>query len=142
MNTQPSTRIPASQWLATSAALFGSLLLFNGCARKPIIVQAPPATVINQTTPAPAPSNNFAPVQKEREVIVVKEAPPAPRSETQPVQPSSEYVWIKGYWAWRNNQQTWVAGRWEIPPRAEAQWIEARWERSGDGYSFVEGYWR
>lgn len=59
-----------------------------------------------------------------------------------PPQPSPESVWIPGYWAWRNNQQQWVAGQWQIPPRPGATWVPARWEPRGSEYVFIDGYWQ
>ena len=126
-------------------------LLFSGCARRPVIVQSPPATVINQSSPpaasTPATVNvntSPAPMQPTgRDVIVLREAPPPPRAEPPPPPPpSTEYRWVPGYWTARDGRQEWVAGRWEMPPRTEAVWVQPRWERRSDGYVFVEGYWR
>ena len=36
----------------------------------------------------------------------------------------------------------WTAGRWDRPPRPGAVWVEPRWEPRGNGYVFIEGYWR
>jgi hypothetical protein len=110
-------------------------LAVAGCGRRPIIVQAPPATVIQ----APAPA---APVATGRDVIIVKEAPPAPREETPPPAPSSNYTWVPGYWTSRDGRQEWVPGRWEMPPRTGASWVAPRWERRSDGWVLIEGYWR
>jgi hypothetical protein len=56
--------------------------------------------------------------------------------------PSSDYVWIPGYWAWRLGQQQWIAGHWETPPHPGAKWVAPRWDHQGDGYVFVQGYWQ
>lgn len=117
-----------------------------GCARRPIIVQAPPATVIQSPAPAAAPTviqTPAAPAPTGRDVIVVREAPPPPRAEAPPPPPpSAEYKWIPGYWSARDGRQEWVAGRWEMPPRASATWVAPRWEQRGDGYVFIDGHWR
>lgn len=123
----------------------------SGCARRAIVVQAPPATVIQSPAPAPAPASTTviqappaaAPAPTGRDVIFVKEAPPPPRDEPPPPPaPSSEYKWVPGYWMSRDGRQEWVAGHWEMPPRTSATWVSPRWERRGDGYVFIEGYWR
>jgi hypothetical protein len=134
------------------AIQLSSIFLLAGaatsCARRPIIVQAPPATVIQSPAQAPAPATVIqtqpaTPAPTGRDVIVVKEAPPPPRQEPPPPPPpSSEYTWVNGYWAARDGRQEWVAGHWEVPPRAGATWMPPRWEQRGDGYVFVEGYWR
>jgi hypothetical protein len=132
--------------LAVATVQLGGLALLagalGGCARRPIIVQAPPATVIQN--PAPVVNNTPAPAPAPtgRDVIVIKEAPPPPREEAPPPPPSERYTWIPGYWTSRDGRQEWVAGRWEMPPRTGATWVSPRWERRGEGYVFIEGYWR
>jgi hypothetical protein len=125
-----------------SAALLGftpAVLLLAGCGRRPVIVQSPPATVIQ--APAPAPAVTITPAPSPQ-VIVMKEAPPPPRPEPMPPPPSSQYVWIAGYWSVRDGRQEWVSGHWEIPPRTASTWVAPRWERQGDGYIYVPGYWQ
>ena len=82
-----------------------------------------------------------APAQAVRE-IVVHVAPPPMRKEVIIERPSAHHVWIAGYWGWRSGRHEWIAGRWEQPPRGKSMWVEARWERRGDGFVFVEGFWR
>jgi hypothetical protein len=108
------------------------LLSLSSCARRPIIVQAPPATVINAAAPAPT----------GRDVIIVREAPPAPKSEAMTAQPSPQQTWIPGYWSWHDGKHTWVAGHWETPPSPGAVWAAPRWEQRADGYAFIPGGWR
>lgn len=118
----------------------------SGCARRPIIVQAPPATVIQSPAPATAGTTVIqspAPTPTGREVVFVKEAPPPPRAEPPPPPaPSAEYKWVPGYWTSSGGRQEWVPGHWEMPPRTTATWVAPRWEQRGDGYVFIEGYWR
>jgi hypothetical protein len=72
----------------------------------------------------------------------MKEAPPPPRYESMTPQPSQESVWIPGYWAWSDGQRQWVSGHWDVPPRVGSVWVAPRWDRQGDGYVFIQGYWR
>lgn len=44
-------------------------------------------------------------------VIVVREAPPAPRVERIP-EARRGYVWAPGYWDWKKNRHVWVRGKW------------------------------
>jgi hypothetical protein len=133
-------------WTVAAVSIVGGVvtLAFAGCGHRPIIVQTPSPTVVQ--TPAPAPTIMTAPppapTPPTHEVIVVNQAPPPPRPDTVAPQPSPEHVWIAGYWAWRDNQQQWVPGHWEIPPRPGATWIPARWEQRGSEYVFIEGYWQ
>lgn len=117
----------------------GAALLVAGCSHRPIVVQTPAPTVIQ--TP-PAATTEAAPAPTPPAVIVVNQAPPAPLQDTMPPQPSPQHVWIPGYWAWRNNQQQWITGHWEIPPHPGATWVEPRWEQRGSEYVFIDGYWQ
>jgi hypothetical protein len=133
-------------WTTAGVSLLGSALALGlaGCGHRPIIVQTPAPTVVQAPAPAPAimTAPAPAPTPPTHEVIVVNQAPPPPQQESMSPQPSTEHVWIAGYWAWRNNQQQWVPGHWEIPARPGATWIPARWEQRGSEYVFIEGYWQ
>lgn len=136
-NNEPRKRVAL---LAVSALPLAGIFLsagaLSGCARRPIVVQTPAPTVVQ--TPAPA-----APLTPTgREVIFLREAPPPLREETPPPPPSTEYRWIPGYWTARDGREEWVPGRYERPPRTTAVWVAPRWERRGEGYVFIEGYWR
>ena len=137
----PRMRLPQFAVLAIPFGVVSLIAGMSGCARRPIIVQAPPATVIQNPAPSTTTVNTLPPAG--RDVIIVKEAPPPPRAETPPPPPSSEYTWLPGYWASRDGRAPeWVPGHYEMPPRSSATWVPPRWERRGDGYAFVEGYWR
>jgi hypothetical protein len=69
------------------------------------------------------------------------QAPPAAQQEVPTQRPSSDHVWVSGYWTWRNNQYQWMAGHWEMPPRLGAVWIPPRWQQEGASWRFFEGYW-
>ncbi len=138
-------------------AVCGALGFFAGCASEPEshVVSAPPplppssapaATVYSIPTPAaPAPAPAAVAVAPASPVgassIVVVQSPPAAQQEVPSARPSSEHVWVAGYWTWSNNQYQWLAGHWEIPPRSGATWVPPRWQPEGTSWRFFEGYW-
>ena len=79
---------------------------FAGCSTRVVereVVHAPaPQPVVVQAAPAPAP----APTP----VIVATVQPPPQQVEKVPPAPSTDAVWIPGYWNYSNNQYVWVAG--------------------------------
>jgi hypothetical protein len=91
---------------------------------------------------APPPPREVVVEQPSREVIVLREPPPPPRHEFVVARPSPRHVLIEGYWALQGGRQVWIAAHWELPPRGRTAWVAPRWERRGEGYVFVEGYWR
>lgn len=125
-----------------SAALVGAFLVAGlaGCVHRPVIVQTPAPTVIQ--APAPAAATPPPAATTPPPVIVVNQPPPAPLRDTMSPQPAPDEVWIPGYWAWRDNQQQWIAGHWETPPHPGATWVPPRWEQRGSDWVFVDGYWQ
>lgn len=73
--------------------------------------------------------------------IIVTQSPPALQQEVVLARPSSQHVWVSGYWTWRNDRYEWMAGHWELPPTSGATWVAPRWEQQGNAYKFTEGYW-
>lgn len=73
--------------------------------------------------------------------MVVMQAPPAAQQEVPTPRPTSDHVWVAGYWRWQNNQYLWVPGHWEVPPRGGAVWTPPRWQPEGTSWRFYEGYW-
>ena len=69
------------------------------------------------------------------------QAPPAAQQEIPSARPTHDHVWVAGYWSWQNNQYQWMAGHWEVPPRAGAVWIPPRWQPEGTSWRFYPGYW-
>jgi hypothetical protein len=139
-----SILIPRPVCASATAVLSAAALALTGCSHRPIVVQTPSPTVIQEAPPpAPAPTVMAAPAPvTPPPVIVVNQAPPAPRAESASPQPSPQHVWIPGYWAWRSNQQQWIEGHWEIPPHPGATWMPARWDQRGSEYVFTDGYWQ
>jgi hypothetical protein len=74
--------------------------------------------------------------------IVVHLKPPSLKVEHRPARPGPNYIWVGGYHRWDGNAYVWEPGKWEVPPREHAVWIAPRWEHRGDGYVFVQGYWK
>ncbi|MEO8706425.1 MAG: hypothetical protein ABI867_40720, partial [Kofleriaceae bacterium] len=67
-----------------------------------------------------------------------RNAPPAPRRETQPTRQG--FVWLPGRWDWKNGKWEWLNGRYETV-RVGKKFREGRWDKQGDRYTFVEGDW-
>jgi hypothetical protein len=154
MKTKISTRSDgrALPSFAVIAAC-GAIGLLAGCASEPEshVVSAPPplppstAPATIYTTPAvvsqPATTVATIPSPVGASSIVVMQAPPAAQQEVPTARPSANHVWVAGYWSWRNNQYQWMAGHWEVPPRAGAVWVPPRWQPEGTSWRFYEGYW-
>jgi hypothetical protein len=90
----------------------------------------------------PPPAREVVVERPSREVIVLRDAPPPPRHEVIAPRPSPRHVLIEGYWALQGGRQVWIASHWELPPRGHTVWVAPRWEHRGEGYVFVDGYWR
>lgn len=75
------------------------------------------------------------------EVVVVSEAPPALRREVIGVAPSAQHVWVQGYWTYRSHRWVWMAGHYELRPRAGAAWIPGQWDRTSRGWVWLPGHW-
>jgi hypothetical protein len=152
-----SRAITARQF-AAAIACGGTLALLTGCASEPEshVVSAPPpapptrsiTTTTTTTTPNQAPVVFVAnPASGEvmtalpATTTIVTVAPPALQTEVVLAQPSPKYVWLAGYWSWRNDRYEWMAGHWQLPPNSEAVWNAPRWEQQGNAYRFTEGYW-
>jgi hypothetical protein len=73
--------------------------------------------------------------------IVVTSAPPALQQEVVLARPSADYVWVPGYWTWREGRYQWMAGHWELPPYKGSSWIPPRTEQDGNAFRFYEGHW-
>jgi len=158
MKTKISAR--ADGFRFPSFALFaacGAIGILAGCASEPssVLVTAPPppppavppATVYSApaataVVPQPAqPTAVAVPSPVGGSSIVVMQAPPAAQQEVPSPRPSSSHTWLPGYWTWKNNQYQWMAGHWEVPPRAGAVFVPPRWQPEGSSWRFYEGYW-
>jgi hypothetical protein len=72
-------------------------------------------------------------------VIVVRQAPPEPRSERTP-QARRGYVWAPGYWNWSNNRHVWVRGHWERERRGYV-YNQPAWEERDGRWHMRRGNW-
>ncbi|MFT3781885.1 MAG: YXWGXW repeat-containing protein [Nibricoccus sp.] len=126
-----------------------ALAFFAGCASEPEshMVSAPPpppptqtATTVTQPVTVTTPATSTSPATATP--VIITQVPPAAQQEQITERPTANHVWIPGYWTWRDGRYVWIAGRWEIPPRADATWVAPRWERESSGYRFYEGYWQ
>jgi len=156
---RPMTRRPATG----SIVLFGSaLVLLAGCASEPrsYVLSAPPppaptapvavvavspavstTTQTTQTTQTTADGTTVTTRTQPVSTVTVTQAPPTPPIELISAQPTSAHAWVPGNWTWTNSQYQWLAGRWEVPPFANAKWMAPRWETESGAYRFYEGYW-
>jgi hypothetical protein len=133
----------------------GVLGLLAGCASEPEshLVTAPPPAAPTTTQTVVVTQPQQVVVAQPQQVVttiavpsngtsyVVMQAPPAPQPEAVPARPSSQHVWINGYWTWQNNRYAWMAGHWEVPPSSNAVWVNPRVESDGGAYRFYEGHW-
>ena len=74
--------------------------------------------------------------------IVREPMQPAASQEIMEERPSAQHVWVSGHWRWQDGRYAWIAGKWDLPPRANVVWVEPRWERRGTGYILAGGYWQ
>lgn len=88
-----------------------------------------------------APTVPIAPTLPDA-AIVREPMQPAASQEIIEERPSSQHVWVSGHWRWQDGRYAWIAGRWDLPPRANLSWVEPRWERKGSGYVLAGGYWQ
>ena len=88
-------------------------------------------------TPVPQAAVQPAPATP---VVVAAVQPPPPQVEKVPPAPTSDAVWIPGYWNWSNDQYVWVAGRYE-PARVGYTWVPNRWEHVNGRWQMTGGAW-
>lgn len=82
--------------------------------------------------------------ESEARTDIVVAAPPSPPSRPAEVittQPSTEMIWVAGFWRYTGREYLWVPGRWEIPPPQCSGFVAPHWQRQGGNYTYVQGYW-
>ena len=68
----------------------------------------------------------------------VSVSPPPARNEHPESRPG--FLWIQGYWDWRDERHVWVAGRWE-QARTGYHWLPHRWVLSDGHWYLKHGGW-
>jgi hypothetical protein len=124
---------------------------FTGCmtenASYRVSAPPPPAPLGQQVAPmtpiagGASKPGAFAPGASAETTIIVTQIPQFPQQEAMRAAPSYQYVWLAGYWTWRNDGYEWIAGHWEELPGTSSLWIRPYWTRSGGSYLFYEGHW-
>lgn len=135
--------------------LSGAIALLAGCASGPeshVISAPPPAPVATTVAGTTTTTTTSAPVVYQQagvngapgSTVIVTQAPPAPQTVAiaRPERPSSNHVWLEGYWTWRNSRYEWMPAHWAQPPSSSAVWVAPRYEPEGNSYRFYEGYWK
>ena len=72
-------------------------------------------------------------------IIIVREAPPAPRAERVP-QARRGYVWAPGHWQWKQGKHAWVRGTW-VRERRGYTYNAPRWEERDGRWQMQQGNW-
>jgi hypothetical protein len=88
---------------------------------------------------APPPAGKEVVAPPAGQAITV--APPAPRPEVVGASPGAAFLWVPGYWAYREGRWHWVPGRWAVPPRPHALWAPGRWNNTPNGWVWTPGHW-
>ena len=128
MNTLPcSGNSRAIRWGAALGLVFTAGLLAAADAGFPAIPDAPTVPVAPML---PDSAMVKEPLQPQVSQEIIEE------------RPSTQHVWVSGHWRWQDGRYAWIAGRWDLPPRANVAWVEPRWEKKGNGYVLAGGYWQ
>jgi hypothetical protein len=128
MNTLPcSGNSRANRWGAALGLVFTAGLLTAAEAGFPAIPDAPTVPVAPML---PDSAMVKEPLQPQVSQEIIEE------------RPSAQHVWVSGHWRWQDGRYAWIAGRWDLPPRANVAWVEPRWEKKGHGYVLAGGYWQ
>ena len=72
-------------------------------------------------------------------VVVVRQAPPEPRSERVPAARRG-YVWAPGHWEWKHNKHVWQKGHW-VRERRGYVYREPVWEERNGRWTMQRGGW-
>lgn len=78
-------------------------------------------------------------VRTGRPVYVVKESPPAQRTEVRDHRPG--LVWVEGRWEYVDNQWVWHKGTF-TRGHEDQQWVQGRWVKHGDHWQYHPGHWK
>lgn len=81
-------------------------------------------------------------ITQTTETVIVKEAPPAIRTEAAPKSPGTDYVWVAGHWYRINDTWDWSPGYYEVAPQPKMTWVAGHWEKKGEGWFWMDGQWK
>lgn len=73
-------------------------------------------------------------------IIVVRQAPPAPRTEAVPAARRG-HVWVPGHWDWRGERYVWVKGNY-MRERRSYMYDQPSWEERDGRWHRTGGAWR
>jgi hypothetical protein len=73
--------------------------------------------------------------------ISVNFGPPALPYYEQPPDPSPNYIWSPGYWAYGGGGYYWVPGTWVPAPQPGLYWTPGYWGWNNGYYYWNQGYW-
>lgn len=85
-----------------SLLLAGCSLFESRSQPTPIVVQ-PPATVQHEQVVVHKP-------------VIIHDTPPPPQTEIIATAPSSQHIWVPGFWTRRDGDWVWQSGHWELRP--------------------------
>jgi hypothetical protein len=80
------------------------------------------------------------PAQASARDVVVRVAPPPPRTEVVPAARHG-YEWAPGYWNWNGHRHVWMRGHWERV-RPGYVWHRPEWRHGDRGWELDRGGWR
>lgn len=72
---------------------------------------------------------------------VVATGPPPYVEEVIFAAPSSQYVWMPGYYAYNDGGYVFINGSYRIPPRGKTAYTQGIWRNTPKGYKRSRGYW-
>jgi hypothetical protein len=95
------------------------------------------------------PYSPGGPVYQPQELVADKPMPSEPpfgtyfedADKSAPASFADPY-WIRGYWAWKNNDWEWIPARWVERPRPGLLWINAHSSDIGSRTFWQTGYWQ
>ncbi len=73
-------------------------------------------------------------------IIIVRQAPPAPRVEQMP-EARRNHVWVPGHWDWRGKRYVWVKGKY-VRDRRGYVYDAPTWEERDGRWHRAGGNWR
>jgi hypothetical protein len=121
-------------------------------AQSPSAPPVPPGTPASPTSAAPVPPpgapdvgpSPSTPAPASPEMIdgtEVPDQPPAPIAEYIPAAPYPDYIWVGGFWGWRNGWY-WNGGHYARRPYHGAIWVSGGWGHVGSRWAWHGGRWR